>query len=199
MPRVQRLECIEHPPNSRAIEQARQAARCMSVKPKYRHFCIPNPKPPNMALLTRRSVLISDYARSAVSESSTCEAIPLQLQTRRDRCLLSFEPQHHLADSVNRTVVVRWGRAVQRRGPETGRVREVVDGHLTPTVSEVAGGVSSRRLPARFYTDEKAKIRAYVRRSGSLRALRFGVSVTGTTAECSAKSWYDISRLQFIF
>src|SRR5215469_9112575 len=70
------LGIIEHPPNDRAIEQARQAASCMSIEPKYRHFFIPSQKPPNTALPRRQSVLMSNRARSPVRESPTCAAIP---------------------------------------------------------------------------------------------------------------------------
>jgi hypothetical protein len=97
------------------------------------------------------------------------------------------------------TVVVRGGVAPISGAARAGRVGRVADGHLTPAVSEVAGDGAIALIAARVYSDEKAKVRAYAGRSGSLRALRFGVSVTGTTAECSAKCWYDISRLKFIF
>jgi hypothetical protein len=42
----------------------------------------------------------------------------------------------------------------------TGRVGGVADGHLTPAVSEVAGGGAIALIAARFYSDEKAKVRA---------------------------------------
>src|SRR5262249_28074033 len=75
------LGSIEHPPKDRAIEQARQAARFMSIEPKIRHLFISSQKPPITALQTREPVPVSNRARSAVSESLTSNRSPSEGRT----------------------------------------------------------------------------------------------------------------------